>query len=82
MGGDVFVILLADADQATATSIVQRIRNNVYNGTLLVENRMIRGTVSTGIATYPRDAQSPKALMIAADQRKEQDKLLRRPPAS
>ena len=81
MGGDVFVVLLSDADQPTAAGIAQRIRNNVYNATLLVENRMVRATVSIGVATFPRDEQHPKSLMILADQRMEQDKTLRRPPA-
>lgn len=81
MGGDVFVVLLSGADQATANGIAQRIRNNVYNGTLQVENRMVRATVSIGVASYPKDEQSPKALMILADQRMEQDKALRRPSA-
>ncbi len=80
MGGDVFILLLTDAEQATANAISQRIRNNVYNGTLLVENRMVRATVSIGVASYPRDHQTPKALMILADQRMEQDKALRRAP--
>lgn len=79
MGGDVFVVLLGGADQATASGIAQRVRNNVYNGTLQVENRMVRATVSIGVATYPRDEQTSKALMILADQRMEQDKALRRP---
>ncbi|MEQ1579146.1 MAG: diguanylate cyclase [Steroidobacteraceae bacterium] len=79
MGGDVFVVLLGGADQATANGIAQRIRNNVYNGTLQVENRMVRATVSIGVATYPKDEQTSKALMIQADQRMEQDKALRRP---
>lgn len=79
MGGDVFVVLLSGADQATANGIAQRIRNNVYNGTLQVENRMVRATVSIGVASYPKDEQRSKALMILADQRMEQDKALRRP---
>jgi diguanylate cyclase (GGDEF)-like protein len=81
MGGDIFVVLLDGADQAMAAGIAQRIRNNVYNGTLQVENRMVRATVSLGAATYPRDDGGLKALMILADQRMEQDKALRRPPA-
>ncbi len=80
MGGDVFVVLLSGADQATANGIAQRIRNNVYNCTLQVENKMVRATVSIGVATYPKDEQTSKALMILADQRMEQDKALRRPP--
>jgi diguanylate cyclase (GGDEF)-like protein len=81
MGGDVFVVLLSGADQGTAHGIAQRIRNNVYNGTLQVENKMVRATVSIGVATYPRDEQTSRTLMILADQRMEQDKALRRPPA-
>ena len=80
MGGDVFVVLLGSADRATANGIAQRIRNNVYKGTLQVENRMVRATVSIGVAMYPKDEQTSKALMILADQRMEQDKALRRPP--
>lgn len=79
MGGDVFIVLLSGADQATANGIAQRIRNNVYNGTLQLENRMVRASVSIGVATYPKDEQTSKALMIQADQRMEQDKALRRP---
>ncbi len=81
MGGDVFILLLAEADQAMANTIALRIRNNVYSGTLMVENRMVRATVSIGAASFPRDEQTPKALMILADQRMEQDKTLRRAPA-
>ena len=80
MGGDVFVVLLSSADRATANGIAQRIRNNVYKGTLQVENRMVRATVSIGVAMYPKDEQTSKALMILADQRMEQDKALRRQP--
>ena len=79
MGGDVFIVLLSGADQATANGVAQRIRNNVYNGTLQLENRMVRASVSIGVATYPKDEQTSKALMIQADQRMEQDKALRRP---
>lgn len=79
MGGDVFVVLLSDADQATAAAIAQRIRNNVYSGTLLVESRLVRATVSIGVASYPRDGDAAKQLLILADQRKQQDKSLRRP---
>lgn len=82
MGGDVFVVLLADADASTAAGIAQRVRNNVYNGTLMVENRMLRATVSLGSASFPRDAQSAKEVLIVADQRMQQDKSLRRRPAS
>jgi len=81
LGGDDFVVLLSEADGATGTAIAQRIRNNVYAGTVSVANRLIRANASLGIATFPEDHLFPKELMILADQRMQQDRELRRPPA-
>jgi len=80
LGGDEFVVLLLETDAGTAAAISQRIRNHVYSGTLSVKNRLIRANVSLGVANYPRDHLESKELMILADQRMRQDKLLRRPP--
>lgn len=81
LGGDDFVVLLSEADAATGTAIAQRIRNNVYAGTVSVANRLIRANASLGVATFPDDHLFPKELMILADQRMQQDRELRRPPA-
>jgi diguanylate cyclase (GGDEF)-like protein len=81
LGGDEFIVLLTEADAATGAIIAQRIRNNVYAGTISVANRMIRANASLGIATFPEDHLFPKELMILADQRMQQDRDLRRPPA-
>lgn len=80
LGGDDFVVLLSEADAATGTAIAQRIRNNVYAGTVSVANRLIRANASLGVATFPEDHLFPKELMILADQRMQQDRELRRPP--
>ncbi len=80
LGGDEFVVLLADANAATAAVIAQRIRNNVWAGTVSVANRLIRANASVGAASYPEDHQTPKELMILADQRMQQDRDLRRAP--
>lgn len=82
LGGDDFVVLLSEADAATGTAIGQRIRNNVYAGTVSVANRLIRANASIGVATFPEDHLFPKELMILADQRMQQDRELRRPPAA
>jgi len=82
LGGDEFVVLLAETDADTAGAIAQRIRNNVNAGTVSVANRLIRANVSVGIAQFPEDHLYPKELMILADQRMQQDKELRRPPAA
>ena len=82
LGGDEFVVLLVEADGATGASIAQRIRNHVYAGTVSVANRMVRANVSVGVANFPDDHLYPKELMILADQRMQQDRELRRPPAA
>jgi diguanylate cyclase (GGDEF)-like protein len=80
LGGDEFIVLLVEADPATGASIGQRIRNNVYAGTVSVANRLVRANVNVGIANYPEDHLYPKELMILADQRMQQDRDLRRAP--
>jgi diguanylate cyclase (GGDEF)-like protein len=82
LGGDEFIVLLSEADSATGAQIAQRIRNNVYAGTLSVANRLIRANASLGLATFPQDHLYPKELMILADQRMQEDRDLRRPAAS
>jgi diguanylate cyclase (GGDEF)-like protein len=82
LGGDEFIVLLVEADAQTGTAIAQRIRNNVYAGTVSVANRLIRANVNVGTANFPDDHLYPKELMILADQRMRQDRELRRPPAA
>ena len=82
LGGDEFIVLLVEADTETGAAIAQRMRNNVYAGTVSVANRLIRATVNVGTANFPDDHLYPKELMILADQRMQQDRQLRRPPAA
>src|SRR5678815_2600820 len=82
LGGDEFIVLLVEADAQTGAAIAQRIRNNVYAGTVSVANRLIRANVNVGTANFPEDHLYPKELMILADQRMQQDRELRRPPAA
>jgi diguanylate cyclase (GGDEF)-like protein len=77
LGGDEFIVLLSEADAETGATIAQRIRNNVYAGTVSVANRLIRANASLGVATFPDDHLYPKELMILADQRMQQDRELR-----
>ena len=78
VGGDDFVVLLTEADEATGMAIAQRIRNNIYASTISVANRLVRANASVGVATFPRDHLYPKELMILADQRMQQDRELRK----
>jgi diguanylate cyclase (GGDEF)-like protein len=78
LGGDEFVVLLADTDARAAAPIAQRIRNNIYAGTVSVANRLIRANASLGIASFPEDHSQAKELMMVADQRMQQDRQQRR----
>jgi diguanylate cyclase (GGDEF)-like protein len=82
LGGDEFVVLLVEADAGTGAALAQRIRNNVYAGTVSVANRLVRANVSVGVANFPEDHLYPKELMIMAEQRMQHDRELRRPPAA
>jgi diguanylate cyclase (GGDEF)-like protein len=80
LGGDEFVALLVEADVAIAAQIAQRIRNNVYNSTVAVGNRMIRVNVSVGTATFPGDHLYSKELTMIANQRMRRERELRSAP--
>ena len=59
LGGDEFIVLLVEADAQTGAAIAQRIRNNVYAGTVSVANRLIRAYVNVGTANFPDDHLYP-----------------------
>src|SRR5690606_24500059 len=80
LGGDEFIVLCVESDSDTAAALAQRIRNNVYAGTVSVANRLIRANVSVGVASFPTDNLYPKELMILADQRMQEDRELRIDP--
>lgn len=79
-GGDEFAILLPAANADIAAAVVKRIRNTVYKTTLDLRSRMIRCTVSIGVALYPHDARDMRDLLSNADRDMYRDKQLRRAP--
>ncbi len=79
-GGDEFAILLPAASAEIAAAVVKRIRNNVYKTTLDLRSRMIRCSVSIGVALCPRDARDMRDLLSNADRDMYRDKQLRRAP--
>jgi diguanylate cyclase (GGDEF)-like protein len=81
-GGDEFTVLLPGATPDVAEAIVKRIRNNVYKTTLDLRSRMIRCSVSIGVANYPRDGREMRDLLSVADRNMYRDKELRRPPGT
>lgn len=79
LAGNELVALLLDADADTAATVAQRIRNNVYAGTISIGNRLLRANVSIGVASFPKDRLSPKELLTQAEARMQKDRALRRP---
>jgi diguanylate cyclase (GGDEF)-like protein len=78
--GDEFTVLLPGATPAVAEEVIARIRNNVYKTTLDLGSRMIRCSVSVGVANYPKDGREVRDLLGTAEGKMYRDKQLRRPP--
>ena len=75
-----FAVLLPAGTAESSEAVQKRIRNTVYNTTLDLRSRMIRCTVSIGMASFPKDGRDPRELMSLADRRMRRDKELRKPP--
>jgi diguanylate cyclase (GGDEF)-like protein len=78
--GDEFAVLLPGASPEVAEAVVKRVRHNVYKTTLDLRSRMVRCTVSIGVANYPKDGRDVRELLSTADRLMYRDKELRRAP--
>ena len=78
-GGDEFLIFLPGVDAHVAAGVAQRLRNLVFHTTLDVGSRIIRCSISIGIAAFPEDGRDGRELLTLADRRMYQEKELRRP---
>jgi diguanylate cyclase (GGDEF)-like protein len=77
-GGDEFAVLLPGADQAAAQTATTRVRHAVHATTLDAGTRLVRCSVSIGLAAAPRDGRDAAALVASAERRLETDRELRR----
>jgi len=80
--GDEFAVLLPGATAEVAEAVVKRVRHNVYKTTLDLRSRMIRCSVSIGVANYPKDGRDVRELLSVADRMMYRDKELRRAPGT
>lgn len=80
--GDEFAVLLPGASVEVADAVVKRVRHNVYKTTLDLRSRMIRCSVSIGVANYPKDGRDVRELLSVADRMMYRDKELRRAPGT
>jgi diguanylate cyclase (GGDEF)-like protein len=81
-GGDEFAVLLPGASPDVAEAVVKRVRHNVYKTTLDLRSRMIRCSVSIGVANHPKDGRDMRELLSIADGNMYRDKELRRAPGT
>ncbi len=66
MGGDEFLVLLNDIDEAHALTVAHRLLE-VVRQPLIIEGHNFDISVSIGIALYPRDGDDPDLLIQRAD---------------
>jgi diguanylate cyclase (GGDEF)-like protein len=70
LGGEEFVVVFPETDLDGATAVADRIRAGVamlsYEGFGIVDD--VHQTISVGVATYPRQAQTGASLIAAAHQ--------------
>ncbi len=67
-GGEEFLVVLPDTDLEGAIDAAERIRERLAERSVAVGERQLAAlTLSTGVAEFPTDGDSPEALIAAAD---------------
>lgn len=66
-GGEEFLAILPSTDEAGALMIAERLREEVERFSISFNRQIIRTTASIGVASYPRDGDTPDFLIRAAD---------------
>ncbi|MCX7747036.1 MAG: diguanylate cyclase [Clostridia bacterium] len=67
-GGEEFILLLPETDQASALIGAERLRNAVYEMVVPFGGKELKVTISCGLATYPQHAPNRASLIKAADE--------------
>jgi diguanylate cyclase (GGDEF)-like protein len=66
-GGEELCIVLAETDKDQALLAAERIRQAVEGRSIRVYDEVMKVTISIGLSTYPKDAQTDKSLIEKAD---------------
>jgi len=74
-GGDEFVVLLPETAAEGAFEVAEKIRAAVAASSLALGGRLVRTTVSVGVASYPNDGATLDLLQAHADHSMYQAKL-------
>jgi diguanylate cyclase (GGDEF)-like protein len=67
-GGDEFTIIFIDTDKKDAMVIAEKIRQAIEEYDFIIDNNVIKMTISIGIANFPDDCNSKTDLMKVADE--------------
>ncbi len=69
-GGEEFLLVLPELPKEKAFEVVDRIRSHIEQLKIELENNLVLSvTASFGVANFPEDADSPKDLLINADEK-------------
>jgi diguanylate cyclase (GGDEF)-like protein len=74
-GGDEFVVLLPETPAAGALEVAEKVRAAVEASSLAIGGRLVRTTISAGVASYPQDGTTLDLLQAHADHSMYQAKL-------
>lgn len=74
-GGDEFVVLLPETTAAGAYDVAEKIRAAVAANALALDGKLVRTTISIGVASYPDDGATLDMLLAHADYSMYQAKL-------
>ena len=66
-GGEEFLAILPDTDENGAFKVAERLREAIEKFSIQFNTQKITTSASVGIASYPRDGDTPDFLMKAAD---------------
>jgi diguanylate cyclase (GGDEF)-like protein len=67
-GGEEFSVLLPDCSKLKALELAEQLRGRIEKQPILLRRQKTHITISAGIATFPKDAQSKEELISKADQ--------------
>jgi len=74
-GGEEFLLVLPELPKEMAFGVIDRIRSYIEQLQIKLENQLsLNVTASFGVACFPEDAESPKDLLIKADEKLYQAK--------
>jgi diguanylate cyclase (GGDEF)-like protein len=75
LGGDEFLVLLPDTSAREAHDVAEKIRAEIETLSLPLDGRLVRTTVSIGVASYPLDGNTLDLLLAHAEHNMYQAKL-------